>query len=273
MTVDGSARVSGTKKVAYAVSAVGVAVGVILILVARSLEDSTKYWAEVTRDFGVTFCLLGFVSIVYELVIREQLIDEIARRLTVIVDTDAKRLGILSIFGDRDDRKFTVAQLLKGAKKDIALYGLALYNFAFENRAVLKSLALSTQRRIRILIVDSESPVASAIESSLGSGELVGVIRRATNAFRTLQAELRALGIGPDLFEVRAHEIVPTFGMVALDSAFAGGRIFVEWNGFGIEGQQCPGFELEHSASAPFLFFTQQFEQVWVRAKPLEPKA
>jgi len=271
----GRGETSPAKIIAYTVSALGVAVGVILILVARGIEAPNTFWAEVTRDFGVTFCLLGLVSIIYETVIREQLIDEIMRRLSVIVNsiinTDATRLGIKSIFADRSERRTPLADVLRGAQSELVLYGLALYNLAFENRTVLKDIAMTRHRRIRVLLFNIESPFAPAMEASLGTvGELVNVTKGTTNAFVTLQRELRSANVGAEIFEVRAYDTVPTFGLIGIDPALDGGRIFVEWNGVDVEGQECPGLELVRSGSSPYRFFNEQVERVWASAKTLD---
>ncbi len=274
MVTRGARTSSAVKTIAVTVSLLGVAFGVILILVARGIETEYKFWAEVTRDFGVTFCLLGLVSIVYETVIREQLIEEIMRRLIVtvnsIVNTDATRLGIVAIYADRSERRTPLGDVLRSAHGEILLYGLALYNLAFEYRNVVRDLALTKSRRIRVLIFNIESPYAPAMEASLGTmGALVNVTRETTNAFRALQHELRNAGVSPELFEVRAYDTVPTFGMIAIDPKSDGGRIYVEWNGVDVEGQQCPGLELVRSGSTPYRFFNDQVERIWSSARAL----
>jgi hypothetical protein len=211
---------------------------------------------------------------VYEAFIRKQLIGDVERALPLILNPDASRLGITAIFGTRSDRRTPLSELLRSAQRDVLLYGLALYNFAFENRDVLREVVVAKHCRVRVLIFDVESPHGAAMEASLGTlGALLAVTNQTTEAFRKLQDQLRAQGIGPERFEARVYHTVPTFGMISLDADESYGRILVEWNGVDVEGEQCPGLELRHSGSAPFLFFTKQTETIWANAIPLVPAA
>ena len=255
--------------ITYAVSVVVLAIGVALLV---SVHERDRFWDDVGRDFGITLCSIGILSIVYEAFIRKQLIADVERALPAIVNPDASRLGITSIFGTRSERRMPLAELLRSAQRDVLLYGLALYNFAFENRDIVRELVVMKHCKVRVLLFDVESPYGAAMEASLGTlGALLAVTNQTTEAFRKLQDEMRQQGIGPELFEVRVYQTVPTFGMIALDAGERYGRIFVEWNGVDVEGQQCPGLELRHSTSAPFLFFTKQVETVWAKGVTLVP--
>lgn len=256
--------------VTYAVSVMALAIGIALLIAVHQRDE--RFWLEVGRDFGITLCSIGVLSIVYEAFIRKQLIRDVETALPAIVNPDASRLGITAIFASRSERRTPLAELLRSAQRDVLLYGLALYNFAFENRDIVRDSVITRHCRVRVLLFDVESPYGEAMEASLGTvGALVAVTNQTTEAFRKLQDELRGRGIGPERFEVRVYQTVPTFGMIALDADEPYGRIFVEWNGIDVEGQQCPGLELRHSTSTPFRFFLKQAERVWDSAVPLVP--
>lgn len=263
---------TATTIITYTVSGAVLAIGIALLAMAHQKDD--RFWLDVGRDFGITLCSIGVLSIVYEAFLRKQLISDVERALPPIVNPDASRLGITAIFGTRNDRRTPLVDVLRSAQRDVLLYGLSLYNIAFDNLDVVRELVVARHCRVRVMIFDVESPYGAALENSLGTkGALLVVTNQTTEAFRNLQDQLRAQGIGPERFEARVYRTVPTFGMISLDAGESYGRILVEWNGINVEGQQCPGLELRHSASAPFLFFTKQGESVWDNAITLVPAA
>jgi hypothetical protein len=260
---------AGSAIYTYAVSVTLLAVGIVLLIAVHASEHKLL-WLDVGRDFGITLCSIGILSLCYEAVIRKQLVADFEKALPAIVNPDANRLGITAIFGTRSDRRTPLDELLQSARRDVLLYGLALYNVAVENRDLLHELVTVKHCRIRVLIFDHQSPHVEAMEASLGTvGSLLAGVRRATEVFRALQDQLRAEGVGPERFEARVYRTVPTFGMIALDPSEPYGRILVEWNGLDVKGYQCPGLELRRSNSAPYLFFTKQAETVWRHGIPL----
>lgn len=56
------------------------------------------------REFGVAFCSIGLISLLYEMLIRKQLIDDYGNKLTEIVNPDTRKFGVISLFENRDDK-------------------------------------------------------------------------------------------------------------------------------------------------------------------------
>lgn len=278
----------------YLVSALVFAIGLADIAFVRSAECGPGFLSEVGRDLGITLCSIGILSTVYEALIRKQLLADFMRALRAlsgeifkellgqqetvlqaIVNPDASRLGVVAIFGDRSEkaeRQRSLEDVLRSAKIDIVLFGLALYNVVFENRDLLCDKIYKTTCSIRILLFNADSPFAPAMDTSLGRtpNALLNVIRETTRAFADLQNEVRAAGVDAKRFEVRVFDVIPPCGMIVVDHQTDTARIFVELNGVNLDGQQCPGLELRDSNPGLYRFFARQVEDLWEhRSKPL----
>jgi hypothetical protein len=263
--------IPSSKIITYVVSVAVVIAGAALIVSARALQSSSdSIGFDVARDFGITLCTIGSLSIAYEALIRQQLIADITKMLVSIVNPDVTRLRIARIFGRRDDHDTPLAELLRSSKNDVLLYGLTLYELATEKRKLLRELTADKNRRVRMLIFNVQSPHKDAMAASLGTqGGLVEYIALSSNNLRAFEKELRDEGIGPERFEVRVFDIVPTFGLIGIDVAEHRGRVFVEWNAVDADGDECPGLELQQSRGTPYEFFTVRVEKIWAAARPL----
>lgn len=253
-------------------------IGIILLLVDDILlldqfltEQSVS--AQMLRELGLILCSIGIISILYETLIRRQLIKDYNAALVDILDPDSRRLGIGGIFLDRDDkvsRGRALDVLLRSARQEMFCFGLGFYEFLPERRDLLRA-KLRDGCVFRFLMFDAESEAACALDQSLGlgNGSLIAFLQAQRRYFADLQSQLARDGVPPGRFQVRLYQSVPVFGGLCLDPGLPNCRMFVELYGSHVEGSTCPGLELFPKDNGWHNFYVRQMMELWDEAKPL----
>ena len=162
---------------AVPVSLLVLALGVIMLLVDHIIllerpESERGVLVQMLREFGLILCSIGLISVLYELLIRKQLMEDYNQILTGILNPDASRLGVKALFLDRDDRANrgrALDSLLRSTKEEMFCMGLGFYQFLPDRRLELIS-RVREGCRFRFLIFDVNSPTAQTLDSSLGYG-------------------------------------------------------------------------------------------------------
>ena len=260
---------------AVLVSIIVFLLGVILLLMSyhvRELGAPPTLLSEILRDLGIVLCSIGLISLLYELLIRRQLIADYNSALQDILDPDTKKLGIRALFRDRDDktaRGRSLDALLRTTKRDMICLGLGFYQFLPEKRELLLT-KIKENCCFKFLIFNPHSRNAPALDESLGygNGSLIRFLEAQQAYFfdfmNTLTQEQMA-----DRFEVRAYDVVPTFGGLLVDSSDDSGFLMIELYGCRVEGAVCPGIELIPKNSYWYAFYERQISELWRGARPL----
>ncbi len=261
---------------AFFLSIIVFLLGCILLLWSR-LEAATKppaeLWSEILRDFGIVLCSIGIISILYEMLIRRQLISDYNGMLRDMLDPDARKLGVSAMFANRDEKSHrgrSIEEVLRGTRKEIVCVGLGFYQFLPEKRDLLLA-KLRENCRFRFLIFDAASAHATALDASLGRGNqsLVSFLQAQQKYFVDFLDALTKDGVSADRFQVRLYDVIPTFGALHIDPSQPDGRLIVELFGHGVEGTVCPGLELVARNSPWFAFYNRQIEELWQNGRPL----
>src|SRR5258708_5620235 len=139
-------KFSGTARVlpyAVFVSIIVFLLGVIFLLMSHQVRPVTgapNLSSEILRDLGIVLCSIGLISMLYELLIRGQLIADYNNALREILDPDTKKLGVRALFRDRDDKTARGRSLdatLRVTRKEMFCLGLGFYQFLPEKKDLL----------------------------------------------------------------------------------------------------------------------------------------
>jgi hypothetical protein len=238
--------------------------GFTIIALSLGLTPEHHWTRELSTEIGIAAVSAGIVGFVYEHLLRSELMDQVKAELSDIVDTDARRLGIAAIYESRTKKsdRVKLPDLIRGARKEIMFVGLALYTIINEYRPYLEE-ALSRGCNVRFLVFDLDSPRAEVLNASLSGGDLIDILKGSFTAVLAFAAHHSAGG----KVEVRLYDVVPTFGVVAVDRAEADGRLFVELNCYSSSGDQCPGFSLEKKPNGLFYNYDRQITALWNAAR------
>jgi hypothetical protein len=258
------------------VSIIVVLIGCVLLLESHVGVDKAggaNLWSEIERDFGIILCSIGLISILYEMLIRRQLIADYSNALRDIIDPDTRRLGVSALFENRDDKTHrgrSIDALLRSTNKELLCVGLGFYQFLPEKRDLLLA-KLREGCTFRFLIFDAGSETARALDKSLGygNGSLVAFLHAQQNYFVEFLTLLEKEGVLKERFEVRVYDVVPTFGALHLDPKSARGRLIIELFGHRVEGAICPGVELMNLGSGWYTFYERQISELWDASPPL----
>jgi hypothetical protein len=250
-------------------------VGVILLLMSYQVRPQVgppNMSSEILRDFGIILCSIGLISVLYEMLIRRQLIADYNSSLQDILDPDTKKLGVRALFRDRDDkttRGRSLDAVLRATRKEMFCLGLGFYQFLPEKRDLLLA-KVREGCSFKFLIFNVASRNAQALDESLGyaNGSLIQFLGAQHSYFANFMKLLAEEGIG-GRFEVRTYDTIPTFGALEVDSAASGGFLIVELYGYGVEGAVCPGMELVPKGSYWHSFYERQLSELWRKAQPL----
>jgi len=250
-------------------------IGVILLLTSHQIrEPSTPptLLSETLRDLGIVLCSIGLVSLLYEMLIRRQLLVDYNNVLQDILDPDTKKLGIRALFRDRDDkttRGRSLDTLLRASRKDMLCFGLGFYQILPEKRDLLLA-KLREGCTFEFLIFNPKSKNAAALDESLGysNGSLISFLNVQQDYFIEFMSTLTGQGLDKQ-FQVKTYDAVPTFGALAVDRSSPEGCLIVELYGAGVEGSVCPGMELIPKGSAWYAFYDRQITELWRDAQPL----
>jgi hypothetical protein len=250
-------------------------VGVILLLMSYQVREQGSQLtllSDILRDPGIVLCSIGLISLLYEMLIRRQLIADYNSALREILDPDTKKLGVRALFRDRDDkttRGRSLDALLRATRKEMVCLGLGFYQFLPEKRELLLA-KIREGCSFKFLIFNPKSRNAPALDESLGygNGSLIRFLEAQQAYFVDFMKMLADERIG-DGFDVRTYDSVPTFGGLVVDPSAADGFLIVELYGCGVEGAVCPGMELVPRGSYWYSFYERQIAELWRGARPL----
>lgn len=244
-------------------------IGVVFIILSYNADRTTNFTSGLLRDFGILFGSVGVVSVLYETLIRRNLLNQYNDVLREIVDPDSRRLGIVALFHDRTvSREYDPDYFIRHARRSIDILGIGLYTFVPEHQQRLLD-KLREGCRLRCLIFDNQSPHAQMLEKSLGqNGQLLGFMGSQRNYFTAFIEEAKRQKLAEAL-EVRLYDLVPAWGLIAIDRDIPDGLMKIEVYGTKIEGSQCPGFVVANEYDGWYRFFSDQFQTIWDTAKPL----
>jgi hypothetical protein len=257
------------------VSIIVLLLGVIFLLMSHLFRPEAgppSLSSDILRDLGIVLCSIGLISMLYELLIRGQLIADYNNALREILDPDTKKLGVRALFRDRDDKTARGRSLdatLRLTQKEMFCLGLGFYQFLPEKRELLLA-KIREGCSFKFLIFNAGSRNANALDESLGNsnGSLIRFLEAQQAYFVGFMKLLADEGLG-DRFEVRTYDPVPTFGALAVDPSTPDGFLIVELYGFGVEGAVCPGMELIPKGSHWHAFYERQLKELWRGARPL----
>jgi len=252
-------------------------IGVILLLISyqmRQPSSEATFLSEILRDLGIVLCSIGFISLLYEMLIRRQLLADYNNALQDILDPDTRKLGVRALFRDRDDKTLrgrSLDALLRSTRKEMLCLGLGFYQLIPEKRDLLLT-KIREGCSFRFLIFDPTSKNAAALDESLGygNGSLIKFLGAQQAYFIEFMKVLADEGLD-GRFQVRTYEAVPTFGALAVDSSVPEGYLIVELYGAHVEGSVCPGIELVPRESAWYAFYDRQIAELWKVGQPLAP--
>ena len=252
-------------------------IGVILLLISyqmRQPSSEATFLSEILRDLGIVLCSIGFISLLYEMLIRRQLLADYNNALQDILDPDTRKLGVRALFRDRDDKTLrgrSLDALLRSTRKEMLCLGLGFYQLIPEKRDLLLT-KIREGCSFRFLIFDPTCKNAAALDESLGygNGSLIKFLGAQQGYFVEFMKALAVEGLD-GRFQVRTYEAVPTFGALAVDSSVPEGYLIVELYGAHVEGSVCPGIELVPRESAWYAFYDRQIAELWKVGQPLAP--
>lgn len=251
-------------------------IGVILLLISYQMRQPSEatFLSEILRDLGIILCSIGFISLLYEMLIRRQLLADYNNALQDILDPDTRKLGVRALFRDRDDKTLrgrSLDALLRSTRKEMLCLGLGFYQLIPEKRDLLLT-KIREGCSFRFLIFDPTSKNAAALDESLGygNGSLIKFLGAQQAYFIEFMKVLADEGLD-GRFQVRTYEAVPTFGALAVDSGVPEGYLIVELYGAHVEGSVCPGIELVPRESAWYAFYDRQIAELWKVGQPLAP--
>lgn len=257
------------------VSIIAFLLGTIVLLVSYhnlNPPNPPTLITEVLRDLGIVLCSIGLISLLYEMLIRQQLLADYNAALQAILDPDTRKLGVRALFRDRDDKSArgrSLDAVLRVTRRELLCFGLGCYQFLPEKREVLLS-KVREGCSFRFLIFNPASKHATSLDESLGygSGTLINFLHAQQSYFVEFMNTIEAEALS-DKVEVRMYDVVPTFGALVVDRSGPAGYLIVELYGRRVEGSVCPGMELIPQGSDWYLFYDRQIAELWRTGKPL----
>ena len=230
-------------------------IGVILLLISyqmRQPSSEATFLSEILRDLGIVLCSIGFISLLYEMLIRRQLLADYNNALQDILDPDTRKLGVRALFRDRDDKTLrgrSLDALLRSTRKEMLCLGLGFISHSEKRDLLLTKICEGCS--FTFLSFDPTSKNALALDEGLGygNGSLIKFLGAQQAYFVEFMKVLADEGLD-GRFQVRTYEAVPTFGALAVDSSVPEGYLIVELYGAHVEGSVCPGIELVPRESA-----------------------
>src|SRR6202035_5671688 len=104
--------------------------GFVVIALAQAFAPEGHWTRLFVTEVGIACASAGIVGFVYEHLLRRELLDQVKRELAQVVDTDAKRLGIVEIYESRTRKadRIKLPDLIRGARTELMFVGLGLYS-------------------------------------------------------------------------------------------------------------------------------------------------
>ena len=237
--------------------------GFVVIALAQGLTSEGHWTRLFLTEVGIAGASAGIVGFVYEHLLRRELLDQVKTELAEVVDTDAKRLGIVEIYESRTKKaeRIKLPLLIRDARKEIMFVGLGLYAIINEYRTYLEE-AIARGCAIRFLIFNLPGPSAKLLNASLSGGDLTDNLSGAFNTVLAFATKHRTSG----KVTLRLFDIVPTFGSIAIDRDEGDGFLLIELNCYSSPGDQCPGFKLEKKPNGLFYNYDRQITALWQNA-------
>jgi hypothetical protein len=240
--------------------------GFVVIALAQALPEA--HWTRLfVTEIGIAAASAGIVGFVYEHLLRRELLDQVKAELADVVDTDAKRLGIVEIYESRTRKadRVKLPDVIRQARSEIIFVGLGFYTIINEYRTYLED-AISRGCTLRFLIFNLPGPSAQLLNASLSAGDLIDNLAGAFKSVLAFSAKHAPTG----KVDLRLFDVVPTFGCIAIDRDDGDGFLLVELNCYSSSGDQCPGFKLERKPNGLFYNYNRQITMLWESAAALQ---
>jgi hypothetical protein len=226
------------KRFTWSLSLVIMLSGFVVIALAHGLTAEGHWTRLFVTEVGIAGASAGIVGFVYEHLLRRELLDQVKAELAEVVDTDAKRLGIVEIYESRTRKteRVRLPFLIRDARTEIMFVGLGLYTIINEYRTYLEE-AIARGCAVQFLIFNLPGRSAQLLNDSLSAGDLTDNLAGAFNTVLAFTAKHRSSG----KVALRLFDVVPTFGSIAIDRGEGHGFLLIELNCYSSAGDQCPG--------------------------------
>jgi hypothetical protein len=268
--------------ISHRTEAAGCKTGTITASVEYNCVHAPVYLGEmVLREFGIVICSIGLISLLYELIIRTQLIEDYSEKLTEVINPDTRKFGITNLYEDRNDKTLrhkSPGDLINSAHRKILCFGLINHSILAQRNLILEKLNQGCS--FQFLLFDPQHEDALEIlDDSLSQGpnSLKNLIEVRGRELTGIIKYFRSNGISKEKLEIRTYAIVPTFGAIQVDDE----RLLIELHGYNKSGLECPGLEIikkgsqwkgqmiEESDSKLYQFYDRQIADIWNSATAL----
>jgi hypothetical protein len=258
------------KRFTWSLSLIIMLCGFLVIAIAHGVTSEGHWTRLFLTEVGIAGASAGIVGFVYEHLLRRELLDQVKAELAEVVDTDAKRLGMVEIYESRTRKaeRVKLPLLIRDARTEIMFVGLGLYTIINEYRTYLEE-ALARGCAVKFLVFNLPGPSAKLLNDSLSAGDLVDNLTGAFNTVLAFTAKHHSSG----KVALRLFNVVPTFGSIAIDRGEGDGFLLIELNCYSSAGDQCPGFKLEKKPNGLFYNYDRQITALWQNATDFEPAA
>lgn len=248
--------------------------GVVLLLVSEPFITPTSPWGwAIMRDLGVALCSTGLISVAYEVLIRDQLLEDHLKTIETVINPDAKRLGVLRIFANRAERGaagLSMESLIEKAQSELFLCAEVPVQTLGERRPMLTEL-IRRGGTVKLLMFDPSSANIDALDDTLAymPGALPEGLDNVREAIRKLRAAVREFN-GQDRLIVRCHDVVLPFKILAVDRETDNGTFVVELNGLNLADDDHASFELSKEDGGLYYHYCHQVDTLWENARPFD---
>lgn len=231
-------------------------------------------WLAPLKEFATILAFVGIVSLLYELFLREFTFEEYKMALEEVINPDAVRLGIKSIFKDRGElsRAISAEYLFRDAREEIYFGGSTLLSVSTAFREILKEKALQGIN-IRLLLLDPSSDIVSLIIKQQATNQVSfrNEIQTAIILLKKLKQEIEAETGFPERGSIIIHTTgrIPTHSFVAIDSHLPGGMIQADLHPYLGENLSRPSFYLLNKEDGLFQHIRRINEGNWKNSQPL----
>jgi hypothetical protein len=262
-------RSSLLKRFTWSLSLIIMLCGFVVIALAHGVTTEGHWTRLFLTEVGIAGASAGIVGFVYEHLLRRELLDQVKAELAEVVDTDAKRLGMVEIYESRTKKaeRVKLPLLIRDARTEIMFVGLGLYTIINEYRTYLEE-ALARGCAVKFLVFNFPGPSAKLLNDSLSAGDLTDNLTGAFNTALAFTAKHRSSG----KVALRLFDVVPTFGSIAIDRGEGDGFLLIELNCYSSAGDQCPGFKLEKKPNGLFYNYDRQITALWQNATVFDPE-
>ncbi len=253
--------------------------GLVFLLVSElmiNLSKASIIWSivwSIVRDIGVALCSTGLISVAYEVLIRDQLLEDHMNRMKSLLNPDAERLGIQRIFANRTERAeagLSMDDLILNTQSEMLLCGVVPLQTLIERRGMLTNL-VRRGGTVKLLVFDPSSVNVGAMDATLACtpGALAEDLKNIREAIKVLRNALRSFG-GEERLIVRCHDTVLPFKMIATDVQSENGTFVVELNGLNLPDEDHASFVLQRQDGGLYHRYWRQVDSLWETARPFD---